>query len=606
MAGLPSNDEFSYNGVNFVGARNMRVSVVPVFDEAMRVITCQEITIYVEAYVSANDTVADMVNAMVPALGDTELGDTISRIRQLLEQRGKKLVFADSGFHRNFRVNDLADPANSTIDLKGGPFPEVLEWEPVGDTDVAKIAWTVKTYIKDGIQYQNTIANPIMAFNYEIAFDIEEGFTTRTITGYLEIVRLYKTDTITTTDGLPVSVPTQVPYSTVDQFWPSIQCEPLLGFKRRTSRRSNQDKTRLDFTIIDSQIKSRNAYPPYVTKISAKHKVSNRRLGGIGAKMYHSITAEIECSPGVDRDYTYQLFQNIVTTRQQRATKNLKAQGKQSACFVYEYEIDEDVFGFADSFSCRYWHLGTLADFLCSGLWEPVGATWERWRTSLRSSMFDPLGNVSTQHTPEYEAVISLETFTEQRIPIAGSTEAKYPTPKKLNCLCYKNKIPPPESSYLGMNQQVKAVTSNPAVRQSVVQPPIYNSQDGQSMTGTGKPGYFNQSTYPDFIQVGGAPRHTIQLIGKAIRVGYPVPKPSLQSVGGIAASSIVDGFSQFIGANLFGVPVYMASWASTYMLDNAYGQVPIPANPDQKIDSQGKSEPLCKDAQNFDGTKGK
>jgi hypothetical protein len=133
-----------------------------------------------------------------------------------------------------------------------------------------------------------------------------------------------------------------------------------------------------------------------------------------------------------------------------------------------------------------------------------------------------------------------------------------------------------------------------PVQRQSVLQ----STESPSELTGTA-PGsrapfsFGSTGGISDVIQLGGRARYAVQLFGAAIRAGFAVPRPSLETVGDKSATEVSFRMAQAVIANWFGVPIYKAEWAGEYVLENGPGQVKPVANIKEGVDQNGLA--ICK-----------
>jgi hypothetical protein len=84
-----------------------------------------------------------------------------------------------------------------------------------------------------------------------------------------------------------------------------------------------------------------------------------------------------------------------------------------------------------------------------------------------------------------------------------------------------------------------------------------------------------------DYAQTRGTPSYRVWLRGYAIRAGYDVPIPALDTLGGVkavwAGGISRGGFKKNVG----GVPVFARNWCQEYILLQAPTQAIVtPANP--------------------------
>ncbi len=86
------------------------------------------------------------------------------------------------------------------------------------------------------------------------------------------------------------------------------------------------------------------------------------------------------------------------------------------------------------------------------------------------------------------------------------------------------------------------------------------------------------QAAAKEIFQSRGRYRWRVQCHGWADRAGYMIPRPSLVTIGGVAAKELHGTFNCACKGSFGGVPVYRAAWSIIYALDSAPTQ-PIKPN---------------------------
>jgi len=517
----------AYNSVHFDPASShATVAIEYVRDEANRTVVYQRYTITVRAILQDDDN----------------LDGTLPYMRQLLEQQGRELIFTGMGLGDDLVVNTPSGQGGFR-DVKWGPIPEVLEWTPLGANLSAEVVWKVTTCIKQ-CKYGRR-AEPILAINYDIGYAINvSGGTTRTITGYLEIAQTRFLDS------------RLIPES-ADTYRYKITPGVPSGFARESQNyQVSQDKSRLDFSIVDRSIPSPNPYPPGVVAIASTR---NR------------ITATITLAPKIPQVRAYNTFVAIVKQRIKWALQN-----SQEGVLLDTIEVEENMYGRQVAFSVGYRVLSPLSELLsATGLWTPVGDewTWKYWHDSM-SIAHSQRGYANQRHFPANDAIVDL---CGGDIPWMGEV-AEEGDPKERETKALSNTQPPEEKSWVEYDSAVVSTRERPAVRQRVQQAVEYESEEVGPHDTRG-PTYTPPGGTSDIIQQSGRGSYNVQLIGSAKRAGYPIPKPVLQSVGGQTAVEVAGDFIQHVIGNFLGVPVYSAAWAIHYALPNSPGTVTAPQN---------------------------
>lgn len=547
IAGIEPDDELSYAGFTFDGTYNLAVSVEPVKDDAKRVIVYHEHTITVKAVV-------------VPDGNDSSTDDAMLNLRRRLGASGGSLVFKNRGFGADIEINK-----GRVKDVKFGPHPKVISWEPTGDNKAATIEWQVvaRFPVCDAARFKG-----VLALNYDIGIAIDDkSNSTRTITGYIEIAQTRK-------------LATTSPRDIADNYRKRFTVAPLPGFKRNQTWNTTADKSRLNFSIVDRQINSKNPYPQFCTEISATHNVAMSRAGkgGFNASV-NTLSADIELIPGKSGAVAWLIFLQLIQSR------IFTARGSKQVVLLQNLNISEDIFGRASRFSVSYRMLHCLKDFVeRTGIWKPLGTNWERWATSV-SPMFGKRGNAGLQAFANQDALISL-CLSDLDVAIDSPLRTEQQVADKLPSL--ENLTPPPKRSWLEYKNIVQIFEDRPVITQSVIQE---GAPEPKKQTALGTEDFSiveaSSSVIAPIFQAAGAPLYFARMIGHAARAGHKIPQPRLDKVGDAKTKQITSNFTPGALSNMFGVPVFGAAWEIIYALSGAPGPVPPEDNLKECIDGK-------------------
>jgi hypothetical protein len=175
-AQLPDVGTLSYNGIVFSSLYKSRVEGKVVPDEAKRTTKLMDYTIYVEGIVT-----------LPSGQESADLDDVWTVIKQKLTQTAGELEYSGKGFGEMIvdSVQEIYD------DLAWGPFPTLLEFSPLGNSNAAFIRWQVETRLTEqapAVTSLGTAFAPVMQFSwdYHVRYD-QDGYANVRITGVLEI-----------------------------------------------------------------------------------------------------------------------------------------------------------------------------------------------------------------------------------------------------------------------------------------------------------------------------------------------------------------------------------------------------------------------------------
>ncbi len=428
-----------------------------------------------------------------------------------------------------------------------------------------------------------------MSFNYDIDYDIDRGWTTRTISGSLRIAQT----------RLPANAGAGARIAdTADSYreWIRAGESPPNGFERRSKWTTSEDKSTLTFSIVDTQIRGTMPRPPGVVDISGDHTVSWRRAGKAGGKQSARLSMDIELLPTIPKITGFMMFSQLL----QQKVNIAKSTGQ--AVLVEELQVREDIWGMVSSYSAGYTIYRGIDEIIqASGVFVAPSinsASWESWSQSVKSAN-GQRGYIGMRDFAANDIIVDMCT---QQVP----TVAQGPTPsvyrRDSRPVIYKNERPPPEKSYSAFTNAITIHKSMPAVRQSPSQYPYagaLGSGTGGSFQGSivpplvaSPPNASNgttfesqeRKTYDDTIQLSGGANCTVTMEGYCERAGYEVPRPRIIQIGDLTVASgrVVETnviFKQAVKCVYFGVPVIQAAWSITYMLTNTPSYLQTPHN---------------------------
>lgn len=541
----------AYNDIVFPGiGTRVTASEQYIYDESERTVKATRFKIRVQSIV---------VSEMAPSGGWVEsqeipqfnAGIAMQRIRQLLSKPGGSLIIDHEGFGERIEINTQGSDVR---DVSWGPKPRTLVWEPVGNTATVEIVWECEFEIPvcDGTvrpRFQG-----VSQFNYSVSFMIDnKGYSTRYITGVIEIAMTR------------INRRNRLLVDSVDNYRDRIIFAKPPDYERTLEWVVSTDKRTANFTIVDKQIQSPNAYPPGVVAITASHRV------GITRSNMHAIenvlTASIELAPTEHKSRAWMIFREILRQRQANST--------QAAIMLKRLELVEDIFGNKVEFQAVYEfiEIPTVAAILThSGLCKPVKLSvsadgWREWSDSMNSPLAGngtDRGVSNLTHEWTNESIVDLcETPT--------SGVSVYPSPRALEAiqpgpLC--NPLPSPEQSWSIFSAKFEyrekgRTTVSVQLAPNDLRPLDYTT----SSTTTSMPQVSSGEKAKRYIE-DKAGSQVLIFSGYAERVGYPIPKPGILEIAGRKYRPIGHGAfdTRFMGI-FFCQPKYAAAWKQQYQL---------------------------------------
>jgi hypothetical protein len=227
-------------------------------------------------------------------------------------------------------------------DIKFGPEPNILKWEPIAGRKSARVVFEISFYVKDCLAWPAYSKGGVLEdqydsiglmtnFLYSMDYDINDlGYQVRTINGQVEITN--NTQIIHQNRGEDKKSFPRIAKSADD-----VRDSLLFKFEcpnnfRRTSQKFNisEDRSILTFKITDSQIESQEAYPTGVVDIEVNHNVASEGIrpggeSGATGKLFtqweNTLSATITLVPEESYSKAFVIFSRIVLTRLAGATR---------------------------------------------------------------------------------------------------------------------------------------------------------------------------------------------------------------------------------------------------------------------------------------------
>jgi hypothetical protein len=478
--------------------------------------------------------------------------DYVHYARQRISKAGARLIIEHDGFGPTLDIN-----GGGVKDVAWGPKPRVIDWNPVGHTNSVEVTWEVEWQIPicDGSSPPNFTG--LSSFSYGVSFDIDErGYTTRTISGNIQIALSRQNGGRNLVDS-------------VDNYRNKVNFAKPTNFQRRTSWQVSEDKRTANFTIVDSEIASPNAWPAGVVSINATHRASWQRTSV--RRVMNTISATIEMSPDEHKARSWMIFRGLVEKRIVYA----KA-GEPKAIFIEAIDVIEDIFENRVSFQLTYRVIGSGEEvgataILTQGLFQPVSDeidSWQAWDDSVKAlqpfrGLNTDRGNAGLRHEWQNERLVDL---CNQSPPETSNYPKPLTPPRALTpVLC--NERPAPNRSWLSFEATLTYYENG--IDHTAVEIKANDLEHKEYNANSPDAGYatVSQEKAERFTEDQAGVQEFVWT-GKAERVGYPIRKPGQLRIGNKTYRPIGKGiFSQAYLGLYFCQPKYAAAWKQRYRL---------------------------------------
>jgi len=577
----------SYNGVSLNVGTQSRVVITPVPDTSGRTHTSQRLHFTFETFVVGT------------ANGTTD--SQMSELRKKLCVNGKRLEFDGRGA-------GIPVVIDHTTDLSFGPRVQEIGIEFLGGDKAAKLTWTLETEISCC-----TTVGPFLEFNFTVEHLVDKnGMTTRTLAGHFRIPN--------NRSGPDSRIPADSP----DLYRQSVNPPLLPGFSREYGPfQLSEDRQSLTWSVIDRE--QGDSFPPeYVVDSPMVRTVLSSQHAGL-AVWAGSISARyttVKAAPDLLGPLKH--FLNVVVRQQvenlQEDFKRVPAgreEGGAGAIRPVAFSMENpNVYGRTrdHSFTFSFAFASSLARTLRAGnLWKPVpGTGWKKWAQSLSQSAHHPYGGAKLVFRPGDDRIIDgCDGAADGVETSATGVNNPAPRPSFMDAVLRAMKIvfgdPDPDLSYLFFENviEIQPLTANVLVR-TLPKAPVTADMVSDSLAGVLGKGFDPLAITTKLpSDLGTAGGHTIQndtitdragvqrrltpifrivMVGRAVRVGFPVPCPILEDVDGSTPELDVrkdagEGFRCWLASGGL-VPVYHATWRLPYWLTGDPVTRPLPVAP--------------------------
>lgn len=543
----------SYNGHQFDPntTETTRIISTPMYDEAQRTI------IYMKYLVELRSVIYGRSTDSQGPEGQRRTDVQMNLIRKRLQSPGGGFIYHDRGFG-DFSINVGA----AQRDVKYGPKPKMLSWEPWGDANAALVMWQVEVCIPecDAAKFENHA----MAWNYRVQYVVDaDGFTTRKVSGYIEIPQ---TRRIQADRRLQRSA---------DEYRELIQPQTPVGFRPMPKTFVlNDAKTRLDFDFTDEEM-GNNIPPPGCLRVDASMEAHNQPPGFL--QYAYTLTATYDLARGVPADIARVHFRKLRddklrmvrkfaenNDRLNEGEKKNKNQGKgEPAVIPWTFRVrDPQIYGkikkcyFQTSWLVVY---KAIQSIMTVGFWEPVpDSNWEKWKASLGDVLFNTRGNAGLKFDTRDDLIIDLcqkdmdNNVLKRRDK--GPSDSKLKTPALIQD---KARL----RGWVQFDQEFSLIEHN----STMIHKPLIEST--ASLNDPRRRPIVNERCQSTFVVV-----HT----GRAIRVNTPVAPPKIEKIGTfdvVPANREPEGFWQATRVNEEGDRIYFAKWHKRYIVTSLSGQ---------------------------------
>lgn len=594
-----------YNKFYFPKALNAVVNTQPVMSANGRTVRSTQHTITLEflVYPGVDESPAGVTwqnmdgTTYVPLFPAStgRISAAMGTLRRILMTAGKAFAFEENTFADVWRVGPTHDSTLSTgwVDVGGGPKPQAFSWERIAGEKAARVRWTVLVETAEcngGVGGSPSPTDRVGDLTYALTWSIDElGMTTRSIRG-----SLYVAAPIDTPE--PPSTQTQKYFTdNADNYRERLVFPVPEGFRRVGQTYSlSADRQSLDFDIVDAEHASDVPLDEGIVDANVQVSLQNSLMPGldIGTQSWDvTISGTITVAKGVHRCRAWLAFLKVVQSRLDAAAAearipandepydavlNPETQDGAGIRLLYGMQWVEDVFGRSMTFSLSYLLTASVRTVIAaSGMWVPLTAddeqAWLDWKTShtVTYDTWKHRGHANlTMVSGEEDMILS---FCDPTQSFAYPNDTMGAAPTAPTCDPINENCPEAKDSWLMFDVNVEQYEQTYNVWHKRLDP-RGGTSFGSTLTKTSVGNNLGSSPgagAPPIKQSRSGTTYRLRYSGRALRLGYQIPRPILLSYGGLPTTP--EGtlrFKQKKTKTYEGCPLYQAEWEGFYIIE--------------------------------------
>lgn len=573
--------ECSYNGIQFPAPFKGRVQAHESYDRSDRSVVKVVYTFLIEATFVSDDSFYWTGPGVPASTAGAQLDTHMELLQRRLSEPGKAFKYHDQGLGEvtggtgNFEVNTNS----TTMDIAFGPKPRVLQMEPIGSNRAWRVVWTLEVSLPKCSDSDPVRIGSVTEYTYDITFDINRfGATVRTISGTLSIAnnRLFLNSGFVG--------------DTVDAYRNRIKIPVPIGFDREQSFQISRDHSTIEFRIVDTEIMSEFPYPQGISDVDMTQSWDSGldNSGTFSGEGFLSwgceLRATISYEPNHPRHWPWFIFTMMVQSRIAakapiakitKVDRQNKQHSRIGGYFPYHFTITEHGYTRQFEFSLRYMLYADLQTFFqASGVFlQPVPGTWATWTHSVRDAQ-SLRGTARMQHLAGDDLIV---TICDQNIPTINN-QARLIHSEQSPAL-YSPVCPDKKNSWLKYQNKTDILEDpNTVLHRKISNYSADNYTDKNGQVNIDEEGFILHpqqqaaaGTAASYIQSRGPRSVEVRIFGYAVRAGYAIPPPRLESIGGskVFQNGVKSRFRQYIWKTTGKCNIYVALWDIYYTVEN-------------------------------------
>lgn len=537
--------ELTYNGFSFdMTATNASSSMEIIYDDAGRMPIKHRYRIQARTLLYSRMIAGNVKTAAEQA----------QQIRSLLSVPRKNLIIRGLGIGDDLDINNSGDQS-ATFDVDYGPKPKVINASPLGAENAYELVWECEVCLTPCVSQETTHYQGVSSIVSKVTNRIgRKGYSARTVAGHMELAF-----TADSSDLVPLNL---------DAYRGMIVVIKPANCHREQTWDISEDRKRLSFFIIDTEIESPNAWPAGVCNISTRNRLTSRRPW---QHSQNEIRCNIELQGNAPRTKAWQIFQAEVALLLDPVAAYIASQSSwfkdPPAYFIDALEIDEDLYSNQYSFVLRWRFIGGLDELLSAGqTFLQLDRTWDEWSASYVGKETRGLSGYRTNIDDDKMLNLCNSGSTGETLLTIGSGGIQpLPPADPLPSLC--NALPDPKKSYFGFDSSFQEITDYKTEHHTVLGSVDVTPKEFDNNSVNADLDQFDSSQNDQTFAEGSHQKYFV-FKGSTYRVGYPIPRPTLKTIGGQTATPVGKPvFEHKYLGRFFCQPLYVAAWNMTYQV---------------------------------------
>lgn len=616
-----------YNDFIFPPAITMQLSSRPVETSSGRTIKRIDITLTADFILSVEDfkstaPFATDNNDSLNFNAVTDSAELMDRryfdILQRISLKGKKLILNGLGFGPIYIHNDPRADVRQ-MDLNNGPTPKIVNCSKIHNGRALHLTWSIDFSIspcRDKILLNKAT---VTEFDFAIHYTVnDDGMITRNLYGQLEIANF-----VTNKNEPKFNIETsKLKEKILRGAFPLVP-----GFERRSDFTTNPNRTKIQFSITDTEIKSDSPYFPGTVKMDVRHSVSNANSNALAPGLKNdqglvydiTISGTIEVAPGKSKFWGWNALVGVLRSRLAETDANY---------FMFFFGITDDIYGRGFTFNISYKTTFNPKEFWTrSKLFSPItrdangkALTWDDHNKEREKYLgpwgydgekvfrpdqakdtviticdeFDVPDQASKPDKPTTSEDVQESKPTQETSSLGATGVPKLDPNKPVSSSPFTTKVTRDRSFVSYSNVAHISSDFNVAVAGVIGPSDAYKPKDTVTGANSFPSTQVNIDTIEsnrlkttsNVVQTRGTGTHYLTLEGSAVRVQYPVAIPKVDSIEGFTGEPVLLWEktipNQLTGFTADGVPIYASEWKRVYSLPNLGSKVRIAAVPSQ------------------------